>query len=225
MSSEHKFSTSAKLANEVLAGVADGLLPLEEAGEVLRDALTVLSCKEIKVTASRLATGDDEEAAAGGLNGPAGTGAEAAARARGRLVSAMMKRHLVESVVPVMVELRRLLGEARSPLMGDLMATFSALLKEYKGEVEEILVADKQLAREILYDIKQAELERQQAAAAAAAAKTPAAPPGQGGGGAAAERGGSGGMAAGGFGSPLPAGVLPVNPRCLRKVHSASCTF
>jgi hypothetical protein len=44
-----------------------------------------------------------------------------------------------------MVELRRLLGEARSPLMGDLMATFSALLKEYKGEVEEILVADKQV--------------------------------------------------------------------------------
>ena len=34
---------------QVLAGVADGLLPLEEAGEVLRDALSVLSCKEIKV--------------------------------------------------------------------------------------------------------------------------------------------------------------------------------
>lgn len=34
---------------QVLAGVADGLLPLEEAGEVLRDALTVLGCKEIKV--------------------------------------------------------------------------------------------------------------------------------------------------------------------------------
>jgi hypothetical protein len=43
-----------------------------------------------------------------------------------------------------MVELRRLLAEARSPLMGDLMAAFSALLKEYRGEVEEILVADKQ---------------------------------------------------------------------------------
>jgi condensin-2 complex subunit D3 len=49
MSAEHRFSTSAKLANEVLAGVADGLLPLEEATEVLRDALTVLACKEIKV--------------------------------------------------------------------------------------------------------------------------------------------------------------------------------
>lgn len=38
-----------------------------------------------------------------------------------------------------------MLGEARSPLMGDLMACFSAVLKEYKGEVEEILVADKQV--------------------------------------------------------------------------------
>jgi hypothetical protein len=35
----------------VLAGVADGLLPLEEASEVLRDALTVMACKEIKVRA------------------------------------------------------------------------------------------------------------------------------------------------------------------------------
>jgi hypothetical protein len=95
-----------------------------------------------QVTASRLAADEEEDAprAAG-----AGTGVEAAAHARGRLVSAMMKRHLVESVVPVMVELRRLLAEARSPLMGDLMACFSALLREYKGEVEEILVADKQV--------------------------------------------------------------------------------
>lgn len=52
------------------------------------------------MTASRLAAGDEDETA-GGLNSMGG--AEAAARARGRLVSAMMKRHLVESVVPVMV--------------------------------------------------------------------------------------------------------------------------
>jgi hypothetical protein len=95
------------------------------------------------VSASRLAADDEEEAPRPGAG--AGGGAEAAARARGRLVSAMMKRHLVESVVPVLVELRRLLGEARSPLMGDLMGCFSAVLKEYKGEVEEILVADKQV--------------------------------------------------------------------------------
>ncbi len=49
MSAEHKFSCAAKLCQEVLAGVADGLLPLAECGEVLRDALHVLASKEIKV--------------------------------------------------------------------------------------------------------------------------------------------------------------------------------
>lgn len=68
-----------------------------------------------QVSASRLAASDEEEmtqpsqAAGGG----SATAAEAAARARGKLVSALMKRHLVEQVVPVLVELRRLLAEVR----------------------------------------------------------------------------------------------------------------
>lgn len=67
------------------------------------------------MSANRLAAHDEDElpapqggsAAAGG----SATAAEAAARARGKLVSALMKRHLVEQVVPVLVELRRLLAE------------------------------------------------------------------------------------------------------------------
>ncbi len=49
MSPEHKFNSAAKLCGEVLAGVADGLLPLSECAEVLRDALCLMACKEIKV--------------------------------------------------------------------------------------------------------------------------------------------------------------------------------
>jgi hypothetical protein len=49
MSPEHKFNTAAKLCAEVLAGVVDGLLPLAECSEVLRDALHVLGSKDIKV--------------------------------------------------------------------------------------------------------------------------------------------------------------------------------
>lgn len=51
MSAEHKFSTAAKLCSEVLAGVADGLLPLQECEEVLRDALHLMASKDIKVRA------------------------------------------------------------------------------------------------------------------------------------------------------------------------------
>jgi hypothetical protein len=49
MSPEHKFNSAAKLCGEVLAGIADGLLPLSECEEVLRDALCLMACKEIKV--------------------------------------------------------------------------------------------------------------------------------------------------------------------------------
>lgn len=56
----------------------------------------------------------------------------------------MMRKHLVESVVPLLVELRAQLSAARSPLLGPLAATTAALLKDYKAEVEDILVADKQ---------------------------------------------------------------------------------
>lgn len=51
MAPEHKFATAAKLCGEVLGGVADGLLPLEQCEEVLGDALRCLASKDIKVNA------------------------------------------------------------------------------------------------------------------------------------------------------------------------------
>ena len=75
-----------------------------------------------QVTASRLAATDDEDSAAVAAAGAAGgtqaamaaAGAmEGVARARGRLVSAMMKKHLVESVVPLLIELKHTLQVRR----------------------------------------------------------------------------------------------------------------
>lgn len=97
-----------------------------------------------QVTASRLASTDDDDATAS--QGAAATGSEAAARARGKLVSQMMKKHLVEAVVPVLVELKRMLTDAKHPLLGELMSCMAAVLRDYKGEIEDILVADKQVS-------------------------------------------------------------------------------
>ena len=55
--------------------------------------------------------------------------------AKGKLVSAMMKKHLCEAVVPVIIELKRALEGRRHRLLGDLMAAIAALLKDYKHEV------------------------------------------------------------------------------------------
>ena len=51
MAPEHRFATAARLCSEVLAGFADGALPLDGAAEVLRDALHALASKDIKVPA------------------------------------------------------------------------------------------------------------------------------------------------------------------------------
>jgi hypothetical protein len=84
----------------------------------------------MQVSASKLAAHDDDESASKGSaaiaagvgGGGSATAAEAAACARGKLVSALMKRHLVEQVVPVLVELRRLLAEVRLALLGPVTA-------------------------------------------------------------------------------------------------------
>ncbi|KFM27274.1 Condensin-2 complex subunit D3 [Auxenochlorella protothecoides] len=85
--------------------------------------------------------------------------------------AALMRKHLAESVVPVVIDLRRVLESARSPLLADLMLCARVMLKDHKDEarggdggggslvhIEDILVADRQLAKELLYDMRQAEL-------------------------------------------------------------------
>ncbi|KAL0028583.1 hypothetical protein WJX79_003483 [Trebouxia sp. C0005] len=156
MAPEHKFATAAKLCGEVLGGVADGLLPLHQCEEVLGDALRCLASKDIKVSTSKQAAGEEDDPAA------------VVGAAKGRLVSAMMKKHLVEGVVPVLIELKRNLEGLRHWLLGDLLTCIRALLKDHKTEIEDILVGDKQLAKEILYDMRQAELAKEDDAVTAA---------------------------------------------------------
>ena len=195
MAPEHKFATSARLCQEVLSGAADGALPLSECSEVIGDALRVLSSNAIKVAASRAVHDADADADA------SADAASIAGAAKWRLVSQMMKKHLVEAVVPVIIELKRIMEASRHPLLGSLMTAAAAMLKDHKTEIEDILAADRQLAKEILYDIRQEEAadaaraaeEKESAAAAAVAgsvaqpigggnavvvAKTPGPPPG-----------------------------------------------
>ncbi|GIL80353.1 hypothetical protein Vretifemale_9598 [Volvox reticuliferus] len=175
MSPEHRFSAFARLTAEVLGGVVDGALPLEEAGEVLGDALRLLVCKDMKVNANRFGAAAEDDAEQ--LTGTQ----EDAAKARGRLVGAMMRKHLTESVVPLMVELRYMLQAQKHPLLGSLMLCMASLLREHKSEIEEILVSDKQLALEIMHDLKHyeslAKQHQQQQEAAMAAALAPKLPP------------------------------------------------
>ena len=61
--------------------------------------------------------------------------AAAAGAARGKVVSAMMRKHLVEGMVPVLAELKRMLEACRHSLLHQLMLTLRVLLKDHKSEV------------------------------------------------------------------------------------------
>lgn len=61
MTEEQKFHLNSKLCHEILAGVAEGDIPLDQdqASDILFDALSILASKEIKmrVTGSNLLNG------------------------------------------------------------------------------------------------------------------------------------------------------------------------
>ena len=61
--------------------------------------------------------------------------AAAAGAAKGKVVSAMMRKHLVEGMIPVLAELKRMLQDRRHPLLSNMMATLRVLLKDHKSEV------------------------------------------------------------------------------------------
>ena len=79
----------------------------------------------------------------------------------------VVKKNVIENIIPIVIALKHKLEEMKSGLLDDLMAYLREVMKDYKNEVKEILAADKQLATEIQYDLKkweeeQAEIRRQQ---------------------------------------------------------------
>ncbi|KAG9443799.1 hypothetical protein H6P81_015139 [Aristolochia fimbriata] len=170
MASEHLLATSAKLCAEILAAVSDGLLDIGDVTvqSVLQDALQILACKEMRIQSNRgPAAGDAAEME---IETADGNGATAAAK--GKLVTQAAKKNLIQNAIPIFIELKRLLESKNSPLTGCLMECLRVLLKDYKNEIDDILVADPQLRKEILYDMQKYEAAKtksmvQQAAASA----------------------------------------------------------
>ncbi|RZC55578.1 hypothetical protein C5167_014435 [Papaver somniferum] len=153
MAPEHLLATSAKLCAEILAAASDGLLNLDDttAQCVLQDALQLLACKEIRIQSNRGSSAEADIDEEGGDSG----GAEAAAKRKA--VAQIAKKGLIQIAVPIFIELKRLLESRKSPLTGCLMECLRVLLKDYKNEIEDILIADKQLQKELIYDMEKYE--------------------------------------------------------------------
>lgn len=96
----------------------------------------------------------DEEPIA---DGPGSAMSAAALALKGRIITQVAKKNLIQIAIPIFIELKRLLESQNSPLTGCLMDCLRSLLKDYKNEIDEILVADKQLQKELVYDMNKYE--------------------------------------------------------------------
>nr|GEV73953.1 condensin-2 complex subunit D3 [Tanacetum cinerariifolium] len=71
------------------------------------------------------------------------------------LMADFFKKAQIQNTIPMFIEIKRLRESKNSPLTGSLMELLRILLKDYKSEIYEImLVADKQLQKELSYDMQ-----------------------------------------------------------------------
>jgi len=159
MSREHKFSVCAQLVTVLLASFIEEeerlLLPKDETepgGQALDDVLALLGCKEMKVCFSGQASA--EEAIDAELAASQAVSAAGVAVAQGAL-SAMLRKVVCESIVPVLVQLRRLMEEQRSPFLGRLGHCLCEILREFKDDLRELCGGDARLAQEVAFDLSQ----------------------------------------------------------------------
>ncbi|KAK4374468.1 hypothetical protein RND71_005145 [Anisodus tanguticus] len=166
MAPEHLLAAFAKICAEILAAASDGLLNIEDATgqSVLQDAFHVLSSKEIRISTSRGSTAESAEVEEEGADG----GASSAAK--GRAITQAVKKSLIQNTIPIFIELKCLLESKNSPLTGSLMECLRNLLKDYKNEIDDMLVADKQLQKELVYDMQKYESVKAKSAATEAVA-------------------------------------------------------
>ncbi|KAI3691568.1 hypothetical protein L6452_31364 [Arctium lappa] len=164
MAPEHLLATFAKVCAEILASASDGMLNIEDvtSQSVLQDAFQILSCKEIRIPVNKgssLESSEMEEEVAEN------------AAVRGRIITQVVKKGLIQNTIPIFIELKRLLESKNSPLSGSLMECLRILFKDYKNEIDEMLVADKQLQKELTYDIQKYESLKAKSTAAEAVGK------------------------------------------------------
>jgi len=216
MGDEQRIQVTAKLTQDILGAATDedgeaggikiqshhrasrfaqgqrreaALKKLKRDENLVRDALAVLRCPDIKVAGGRGGGGggggggeggsstQDEDAEALMAEDGSGGGAEAAAAAKGRLLTKVSRKHLLEHVVPELVSLKACLERAHSPLIRNVMEYFLELMRHNKEEVKDALSANPTLFHEIEFDLQQFEKELKVQAEARAAMPPPSLPP------------------------------------------------
>ncbi|XP_041803855.1 condensin-2 complex subunit D3 [Chelmon rostratus] len=156
-----RFNITNKINQTILACFADEELPLDADGaDILSETFNILSLKEMKLQAI--------SSAAGGAAGEEpeeenmATMAKAVLQAaQNKVVSQVQKKAFIENTVPLIISLKSLLEQKRSPVLRDLMAYLQVTMQDYRNEVKEFFSGDEQLAAEVEFALKTAEKERE----------------------------------------------------------------
>jgi condensin-2 complex subunit D3 len=173
MSDEEKIGVAARLAKDILgaATLSEGDLGRvcrihsgktsnseeEAAFAVLSDAFFVLASPEIRV--GRQTQTEDYEAE-DPIDNSGGKSAKLAV-AKGRLMSNISRKQLVEIILPILCNLKVILQSSCSPLLKDLSIYLREIFRAYKAEVKDFLANDPTLLQEVEFDLKQFTKARQ----------------------------------------------------------------
>ncbi|KAK6766523.1 hypothetical protein RB195_026051 [Necator americanus] len=153
-----KFGLMAQICTQILCPLMNGKFKYENSHvrALVKDALTVMSLKEIKLNMD-VGKGPDEED-----EPPAAVVAVAK-----EIVTTAFRKAMLEYVMPTLLDLRVYLNERRSALRKELYAVFRVICREHKEKIDEFLDGDEQLKAEVEYDIRRYELREKAERAAA----------------------------------------------------------
>uniref|UniRef100_A0A0K2TBV8 NonSMC condensin II complex, subunit D3 [Callithrix jacchus] n=1 Tax=Lepeophtheirus salmonis TaxID=72036 RepID=A0A0K2TBV8_LEPSM len=149
MNDEQRFQMTYKLCQDILGGTLEGQIKLnDDSYGVLKDALACLASDEIKLVSLKSKSTDEVE------DGDEDLAGAVAAVAKKTIISQVVKKNIIENIIPIVIALKHKLEELKHPLIDDLMTYLREIMKDYKDEVKEMISADKRLAHEIQFDLK-----------------------------------------------------------------------
>ena len=192
MSDEEKIGITARLAKEVLGSAlssdtdlhrvcvnprstTDASVPVdrkyESAFNVLSDAFDLLSSPSLRVGKSSKAADDEDQDVIEDPNVPTPSSSnKRVLAAKGKLLSKISRKHMIEIVFPILRNLRVLLQKSCSPLSKNLSEYMLSIYRSYKSEVEDHLQNDLNLLQEIQFDYRNSKKSGGSSPDAAAAA-------------------------------------------------------
>ncbi|KAM3865358.1 condensin-2 complex subunit D3 [Diretmus argenteus] len=158
-----RFNITNKINQTILACFADEDLPLDSDGaDILAETFRVLSLKEMKLQAisSTAAGATGEEPEEENMAAMAKVVLQAAQK---KVISQVQKKAFIENTIPIIIALKNLLEQKRSPVLKDLMAYLQVTMQDYRSEVKEFFAGDEQLGAELEFNLKTFEKEREMA--------------------------------------------------------------